>query len=142
MCNKGFIWNPSNCECKCDKSCDLGEYLGSKNCKCKNKLVDKLVEECIENIDRNEMGYNQTLNVISLNAIPLDVYKKVRNSCAIHIVLFAGFFITSICISSVFIYFHWYFKKDNVLVKFNPGIQYLYVLNIYQIHINGKYQMS
>ena len=22
--NKGFIWNPSNCECKCDKSCDVG----------------------------------------------------------------------------------------------------------------------
>ena len=26
MCDKGFIWNPSNCECKCDKSCDIGEY--------------------------------------------------------------------------------------------------------------------
>ena len=20
-CDKGFIWNPSNCDCKCDKSC-------------------------------------------------------------------------------------------------------------------------
>ena len=19
MCDKGFIWNPSNCECECDK---------------------------------------------------------------------------------------------------------------------------
>ena len=27
MCDKGFIWNPSNCECKCDKTCDVGEYL-------------------------------------------------------------------------------------------------------------------
>ena len=26
MCDKGFIWNPSNCECECDKSCDIGEY--------------------------------------------------------------------------------------------------------------------
>ena len=24
---KGFIWNPSNCECEGDKSCDVGEYL-------------------------------------------------------------------------------------------------------------------
>ena len=24
-CDKGFIWNSSNCEC--DKSCDVGEYL-------------------------------------------------------------------------------------------------------------------
>ena len=22
-CGKGFIWNPSNCNCECDKSCDM-----------------------------------------------------------------------------------------------------------------------
>ena len=27
MCDKGFIWNPSNCECECDKSCDIGEII-------------------------------------------------------------------------------------------------------------------
>ena len=27
MCDKGFIWNPSNCECECDKSCNIREYL-------------------------------------------------------------------------------------------------------------------
>ena len=32
---KGFIWNPSNCECACDKSCDVREYLDYKNYKCK-----------------------------------------------------------------------------------------------------------
>ena len=26
VCVKGFIWNPSNCECKCNKSCAVGEY--------------------------------------------------------------------------------------------------------------------
>ena len=31
ICNKGFIWNPSNCECECDKSCDVGEYLDYEN---------------------------------------------------------------------------------------------------------------
>ena len=30
-CEKGFIWNPSNCECEYDKSCDIGEYLGYEN---------------------------------------------------------------------------------------------------------------
>ena len=29
--NKGFIWNPSNCECECDKSCDVGEYSDYEN---------------------------------------------------------------------------------------------------------------
>ena len=108
MCDKGFIWNPSNCECECDKLCDVGEYLDYKNCKCRNKLVDKLVEECIENIDENKMLHNETLDLI-----PLNNYKKFCNSCKIYIVLFAVFLITNICISSVFIYFHWYLKKDN-----------------------------
>ena len=26
MCDKGFIWNPSSCNCECDESCDIGEY--------------------------------------------------------------------------------------------------------------------
>ena len=26
MYDKGFIWNPGNCECECDKSCGMGEY--------------------------------------------------------------------------------------------------------------------
>ena len=38
VCDKGFIWNPSNCECECDKSCDIGEYLDYKNCTCRKKI--------------------------------------------------------------------------------------------------------
>ena len=51
ICDKGFIWNPSNFKCECDKLCDVGEYLDYADCKCRKKLVDKLVEECTENID-------------------------------------------------------------------------------------------
>ena len=50
-CNKGYAWNTNNCDCECDKSCDFGEYLDYKNCKCRKRLVDTLVEECNENID-------------------------------------------------------------------------------------------
>ena len=42
-------------ECKCDKSCDFGEYLDYENCKCRKRLVDKLVEECNENIDEEKL---------------------------------------------------------------------------------------
>ena len=35
--DKGFIWNPSNCECACHNSCDVREYLDYENCKCKKK---------------------------------------------------------------------------------------------------------
>ena len=48
---QGFVWNASNCDCKSDKSCDVGEYLDYNNCKCSKTLIDKLVEECGENID-------------------------------------------------------------------------------------------
>ena len=49
-CDKGFIWNPSNCKSECDKSCDVGEYLDYENWKCRKRLIDKLVEECNEDI--------------------------------------------------------------------------------------------
>ena len=55
VCDKGFIWNPSNCECECYKSCDISEYLDYKNCKCKKRLVDNLVEECTENIEETRL---------------------------------------------------------------------------------------
>ena len=28
------------------KRCDVGEYLDYENCKCRKKLIDKLVDEC------------------------------------------------------------------------------------------------
>ena len=51
VCGKGYIWNPSNCECECDKSCDIGEYLHNKNCKCRKKLVESIIDECTETIE-------------------------------------------------------------------------------------------
>ena len=35
-------WNPSNCKCECDKSCDIGEYLDYESFKCgkKNWLIN------------------------------------------------------------------------------------------------------
>ena len=102
-CDKGFIWNPSNCNCECDKSCEIGEYLDYENCKCRKNIVDELVEKCSKNIDENEMNYNGTLN-----AIPLNDYKKVCGSCTLYIVLFVVFLVTSTVTSSVFIYYYWY----------------------------------
>ena len=48
VCNKGFICNPSNCECECDTACGVGGYLNYENCKCRKELVNKLVDECTE----------------------------------------------------------------------------------------------
>ena len=79
VCDKGYAWNPSNCECECDKSCDVGEYLDYKNCKCRNKLVDKLVEECTETVEE-----------IKLAKITLaeNENKHKCSSCTLYIVFF------------------------------------------------------
>ena len=111
MCDKGFLWNPSNCECECDKSCDIGECVDYKNCKCRKRTIDKLVEQCSENIYENE----------TLDLIPLNVYKEVCNSCMVCIVLFAVFLIRRTRICCVFIYFYWYLKKDNISTNFSVG---------------------
>ena len=116
ICDKEFICNPSNCGCK---TIQHKPYLDYKSCKCRNKTIDKLIEECSKNIDGNKMLRNETLNAIplnttSLNAVSIDkipLGTKICNSSAIYIVLFVILFITSICISSAFILFSMAFKK-------------------------------
>ena len=50
VCDKGYAWNPNNCEC--DKSCDISEYLDYEKCKCKKRLIEKLMDECDGNIEK------------------------------------------------------------------------------------------
>ena len=110
ICDKGFIWNPSNCKCECDKSCDVGEYLDYANCKCRKRIIDKLIEECSENIGEKKLHPNELFSLTSND------YKNVcwsckRSSCTIYIVLLVTFFIISISINCALVYFNWYFEK-------------------------------
>ena len=52
------MWNPSTCECQCDKWCKLGQYLDHKNCTCKHKLVGRLISECTSIINETMMNNN------------------------------------------------------------------------------------
>ena len=79
--DKGFIWNPSICDGECNKSYDVEEYIDYEKCKCRKRLTDKLVEECREDIDGNEMTYK-------------------NEKCTIYIALLVVFFIISIGIST------------------------------------------
>ena len=74
---------------------------------CKNP-IGKLVEECSENIDGNEMIYNGTWMNMNMNE-----YEIVCNSRTIYIVLFSIAFLITIGISSALIYLHWYLKRSN-----------------------------
>ena len=95
VCDKGYAWNPSNCECECDKSCDVGEYLDYKNCTCKKRLVDKLVEECNETIDEE---------VKPAIITPVENSYK-QNSCIMYIVLFPTFLTINVVIGAYFAYY-------------------------------------
>ena len=91
VCDKGFIWNPSNCKCECDKSCDIGEYLDYENCKCRKRLINKLVEECTENIKETRLVENE--------------YEKEYSSCTLYIVLFSIILAINIGIAAYFAYY-------------------------------------
>ena len=97
VCDEGFIWNPSNCECECYKSCHFGEYLDYKNCKCKKSLVDKLVEECAENVEDSRL--------VEITSTEKKKNKHKCSSCTLYIVLILVPFTISIGISTYFLYF-------------------------------------
>ena len=95
ICDIEFIWNPSNCKCECDKSWDVGEHLVYGNCKCRKKLVGKLVEECTENNDEVKIA----------GTALFERRNEWKSSCTIYVVLIAIVFTISIGIGTYFIYY-------------------------------------
>ena len=94
------IWNPSNCECEGGPAC---EYLDYEYCKCRKKLIDKLVDECTETVEEVKLAK------ITL-AENENSYKC--SSCTVYTVLFWIFFTINIGgIGAGFVYFYWYLKK-------------------------------
>ena len=55
--------------------CDVGEYLGYKNYKCRKRLIDKLVEECSKNIDEKEL-HQRSCTQIKWFIIQLEMIMK------------------------------------------------------------------
>ena len=99
VCNNKQRRNNDKCRCEwkelidkgvCDKSCDVGEYLDYENCKCRKKLVDKLADECVENIDE--------VKIVSKS-------KNKCNSCILYIVSFSIIFTINVEIAAYFLYY-------------------------------------
>ena len=109
VCNKGYIRNPSNCECESNKSCDVGEYLDYEHRECRKKLVDKLTEECTENIDE--------VKIASENE-----HKNKCSSCILYIVLFSVLFTINAGIATYFVYYKYMnHNEENI-----SGYDYFY----------------
>ena len=97
--------------CNCYKSCDFSEYLDYKNCKCKKSLVDKIVEECTENIEETRL-----VEITSSR-------NENKHKCTLCTVLFSIFFTINVGIDSYFLCFYRYLKKDVIGVNFGTRIQ-------------------
>ena len=97
VCDKEFIWNPSNCECECDKTCDIGEYLDYENCKCREKLVDQFVDECIETIEELKLAKTTLAENESENKY---------SSFTMYIVLMIAVFTIFTRITTYFVYYN------------------------------------
>ena len=106
------------------KLCDIGQYLDYKNCECRKKQIVKLVEECSEDIDGNEIIHNVNLND----------YGKVCKSCTIYIVLLIITFMIIIGISSGFFYFHWLLSEEFI----NLAATYVKMLNYNKINVSEE----
>ena len=112
-CDKGFIWNPSNCNCKCDKSCSISEYLDYKSCKCRGKAAYSLLEECDENIDKNEVIHHETLSIKEYNK-GLNTSSS-SDTCKPYVALSILFLMISVTISGAFVYFYLNSRPKNEL---------------------------
>ena len=82
VCDKGYEWNPSNCECECDKSCNIGEYL----------VIDPFVVECTKNIDETKL-------------VNITVENENNSRCTSYLVYKVLFFIFFIISCGIIIYF-------------------------------------
>ena len=104
VCDKAYARNPSNCECECYKSCDVGEYLDYENFKCREKWVDKFVEECSGNIDEAKLT-------------EIALFEHVNDCvCSYTVFIVLGVIALTICIgiSAYFTYRYINRNKENV----------------------------
>ena len=74
------------------------------------KLVDKLVEEYIENVKEEKI----TEIILCENE-----NKRKCNSCTLYIVLFSIIFTRNIGTGTYFVYSRWYLKNDDTHVMLN-----------------------
>ena len=74
-------------------------------------MIDKLVEECTENIEQTKLIKNE------------NKHENKCSFCALYIVLFSLNFATNIGIATYFVYSRWYLKNNIPRDKFNTCTQ-------------------
>ena len=81
-----------------------------EKCKCRKKLVDKLIDECTETIEEVKLA----------KITPENENENKYSSCRVYIVLMIVVFTIFIGITIYFVYYNWFLIKNNVsCIKFN-----------------------
>ena len=83
-----------------------------ENCKCRKKLVDKLVEDCTENIDEVKIASGKSIKI-----------NVVLACCTL---LFSILFIINIGISAYFIYYKYMNHHNETASKYDYVYQKLF----------------
>ena len=102
VCDKGYMWNLSTCCCECDRYCETGQYLDYKNCVCRKKIIDDLIEQCTSIVDMDIK--NNTFSK-----------KSDESSSNIYFVLFIIFLVLFVLFLVVFIYY--WCKNNKAIIK-------------------------
>ena len=98
VCDKGYMWNPSTCACECDKYCEIGQYLDYKNCVCRKKLIDDLIEQCTSIVD---MEIKNGIDVFTNSTVTKYIVASVNsdNSTNIYLFLFVAVLIVAVLVA-------------------------------------------
>ena len=87
-----------------------------ENCKCRKKLVDKLIDECTKTIEEVKLAKITSMELHSAENKNENKY----SSCTVYIVLMIVVFTIFTGITIYFVYYNWSLIKNNVLcIKFN-----------------------
>ena len=110
--------------------CNTSQYLYYLDCKCKNKIIDLIVEKCTEYDDNKTKLVNVTYNKPNNktdnktdnkadNKTKI-VTKTVRNSCKAYIILTIASIVISTVYTIYFVYYNWFlYENKDLFTKYN-----------------------
>ena len=106
--------------------CNTSQYLDYLDCKCKKKIIDLIVEKCIEYDDDKTKLVNKTVTkndnktkLIIITVTKNDnqtkiVNKTVENSCKVYIILTIVAIVISTVYSIYSVYYNWFLIKIKI----------------------------
>ena len=93
------MWNPSTCDCICDKTCKTGKPLDNTNCACNKGISGKLVLACQDEILNTTDTASVLIRKIVDTHTHINIY--IKASCLIHTISLVNIISTYICIFSI-----------------------------------------